>query len=413
MLDSYIVALVEEKFNQKNISNLIRNILTLRYDPSQKTTLPIINSKNYLPTKQYDLDFIENSLKNSIETKLGAAKNLSVSLSGGIDSTLVLGLIRKTLPDLKINAISIKFAHSTDETSTAKKIANFFETDHEIISIENYLLELPSAISIIGLPFWDIHWYYIAKNAKSKSNFLASGDGGDELFGGYTFRYSKFLSMIKSDSSPLEKIKAYLSCHERDWVPDQEKIFNQKTNFSWESMHSIFQPFFDNSLSTLNQVFLADYNGKLLYNFSIIGNKINQFFNLKPVAPILEPKLISYASQLSAESKYDPTKNIGKLPLRKLLTKYQCDSLVSKEKLGFSVNTINLWNSIGKDLCVNYLENARIVEDGWINKEWISSHIKNPDLDVRYVNKFLGLLALEIWYRLFITKEMNANTKLS
>ena len=403
----------EEKFNQKNISNLIRNILTLRYDPSQKTTLPIINSKNYLPTKQYDLDFIENSLKNSIETKLGAAKNLSVSLSGGIDSTLVLGLIRKTLPDLKINAISIKFAHSTDETSTAKKIANFFETDHEIISIENYLLELPSAISIIGLPFWDIHWYYIAKNAKSKSNFLASGDGGDELFGGYTFRYSKFLSMIKSDSSPLEKIKAYLSCHERDWVPDQEKIFNQKTNFSWESMHSIFQPFFDNSLSTLNQVFLADYNGKLLYNFSIIGNKINQFFNLKPVAPILEPKLISYASQLSAESKYDPTKNIGKLPLRKLLTKYQCNSLVSKEKLGFSVNTINLWNSIGKDLCVNYLENARIVEDGWINKEWISSHIKNPDLDVRYVNKFLGLLALEIWYRLFITKEMNANTKLS
>ena len=413
MLDSYIVALVEEKFNQKNISNLIRNILTLRYDPSQKTTLPIINSKNYLPTKQYDLNFIENSLKNSIETKLGTAKNLSLSLSGGIDSTLVLGLIRKTLPDLKINAISIKFAHSTDETSTAKKIANFFETDHEIISIENYLLELPSAISIIGLPFWDIHWYYIAKNAKSKSNFLASGDGGDELFGGYTFRYSKFLSMIKSDSSPLEKIKAYLSCHERDWVPDQEKIFNQKTNFSWESMHSIFQPFFDNSLSTLNQVFLADYNGKLLYNFSIIGNKINQFFNLKPVAPILEPKLISYASQLSAESKYDPTKNIGKLPLRKLLTKYQCDSLVSKEKLGFSVNTINLWNSIGKELCINYLENARIVEDGWINKEWISSHIRNPDLDVRYVNKFLGLLALEIWYRLFITKEMNKKTRLS
>lgn len=413
MLDSSIEALEEEKFNQKNISNLIRNILTLRYDPYQKTTLPIINSKNFLPTKQYDLDFIESSLKNSIQTKLETAKNLSISLSGGIDSTLVLGLIRKTLPDLKINAISIKFAHSIDETPIAKKIADFFETDHEIISIENYLLELPSAISIVGLPFWDIHWYYIAKNAKSKSNFLASGDGGDELFGGYTFRYSKFLSQIKPNSSPLERIRAYLSCHERDWVPDQEKIFNQKTNFSWESIHSIFQPFFDNSLSPLNQVLLADYNGKLLYNFSIIGNKINQFFNLKPIAPILEPNLISYASELSVESKYDPIKNIGKLPLRKLLTKYHCDSLVSKEKLGFSVNTINLWNSIGKDLCINYLDNARIIEDGWINKEWISSHINNPDLDVRYVNKFLGLLALEIWYRLFITKEMNAKTKLS
>jgi len=402
-----------EKFNQKNISNLIRNILTLRYDPLQKTTLPILNSKDFLLSQKYNLTYIENTLKNSIQTKLESTKNLTISLSGGIDSTLVLGLIRKTLPDLKINAISIKFAHSIDETSTAKKIADFFETEHEIINIENYLLELPSAISIIGLPFWDIHWYYIAKTAKDKSNFLASGDGGDELFGGYTFRYSKFLSLIKENSSPMEKIQAYLSCHERDWVPDQQKIFNQKTNFSWKSINSIFQPFFDNSLSPLNQVFLADYNGKLSYNFSIIGNKINQYFNLKPITPILEDELISYSSHLSPEIKYNSQTNIGKLPLRKLLKKYECDSLISKEKLGFSVNTLNLWNSIGKEICNNYLDNARIVKDGWINKEWISSHITKSDLNVKYVNKFLGLLSLEIWYRLFITKEMNNKTKLS
>jgi asparagine synthase (glutamine-hydrolysing) len=134
---------------------------------------------------------------------------------------------------------------------------------------------------------------------------------------------------------------------------------------------------------------------------------------LKSIAPILNSELISYSSQLSPESKYDSNENIGKLPFRKLLLKHGCDGLISKEKLGFSVNTLNLWNSLGKDLCINYLENARIVEDGWINKDWISSHIKNPDLDIRHVNKFLGLLALEIWYRLFITKEMNANTTLS
>ena len=402
-----------EKFNQKNIYSLIQNILTLRYDPLQSTNLPVLDSHDFTSSKKLDLTFIENTLKNSIQTKLESAKNLTISLSGGVDSTLVLALIRKTLPDLKINAISIKFAHSTDETLMAKKIADFFEVEHEIIDIDNYLLELPAAISITGMPFWDIHWYYIAKNAKDKSKFLASGDGGDELFGGYTFRYSKFLSLTKPDSTPLEKIRAYLSCHERDWVPDQEKIFNSKTNFSWKSINSIFMPFFDNSLSPLTQVFLADYNGKLLYNFSIIGNKINQFFNLKPVAPILDPELISYASHLSPESKYDLNKNKGKIPLRFLLSKHKCDSLISKEKLGFSVNTINLWNSIGKELCISYLDNARIVEDGWISKEWISSHITKPDLDVRYVNKFLGLLSLEIWYRLFITKEMNSKIKLS
>ena len=403
----------EEKFNQENISNLLRNILTLRYDPTQNNTLPILNPKDFLHTKQSDPNFIENSLKKSIKTELPSIKNLTISLSGGIDSTLVLGSIRKLLPDLNINAISIKFANSNDETPIAKNIANFFDVDHEVISIENYLLELPKAISIIELPFWDIHWYYIAKNAKSKSNFIASGDGGDELFGGYTFRYSKFLSLITPESTPTEKINAYLSCHERDWVPDQEKIFNQKSNFSWNKIHSIFHPFFDNSLSPLDQVFLADYNGKLLYNFSIISKKINNFFNLQTFSPILEPELISYASHLPLELKYDIHENIGKIPLRKLLSKYRCDSLISKEKLGFSVNTINLWNSFGKDLCDSYLENSRIIEDGWINKEWISNHIKKPDLDVRYVNKFLGLLSFEIWYRLFITKEMNSNEKLS
>ena len=257
MQDWYIEALEEEKFNQKNISNLIRNVLTLRYDPGQKTTLPILKSNDFLPSKKYNLNFIENTLKNSIQTKLGTTKNLTLSLSGGIDSTLILGLIRKTLPDLKINAISIKFAHSNDETLAAKKTADFFEAEHEIISLENYLLELPLAISIIGLPFWDIHWYYIAKNAKNKSSFLASGDGGDEIFGGYTFRYSKFLSLVKNNSSPFDKIQAYLLCHERDWVPDQEKIFNQKANFSWDSIHSIFHPFFDNSLSLMNFFILS------------------------------------------------------------------------------------------------------------------------------------------------------------
>ena len=48
-------------------------------------------------------------------------------------------------------------------------------------------------------------------------------------------------------------------------------------------------------------------------------------------------------------------------------------------------------------------------------KDWIKKHLKKLDEkpDVRYVNKFLGLLAFEIWYRIFVTKEMNSDVKLS
>ena len=59
-----------------------------------------------------------------------------------------------------------------------------------------------------------------------------------------------------------------------------------------------------------------------------------------------------------------------------------------------------------------FLDESRIIRDGWINSEWVSKYIDNKDLEVRYVNKFLGLLAFEIWYRMFITKEMNDDEKL-
>jgi asparagine synthase (glutamine-hydrolysing) len=59
------------------------------------------------------------------------------------------------------------------------------------------------------------------------------------------------------------------------------------------------------------------------------------------------------------------------------------------------------------------LADSEITKDGWINKDWINKYIDRTDLDVRYVNKFLGLLAFEIWYRLFVTKDISANTTLN
>ena len=52
------------------------------------------------------------------------------------------------------------------------------------------------------------------------------------------------------------------------------------------------------------------------------------------------------------------------------------------------------------------------MNDGWINPDWVSKYIDKHDLEIRYINKFYGLLAFEIWYRLFVTKEMRNDEKL-
>ena len=281
--------------------------------------------------------YIEKIIRNTIKKNFNKPKlRVAVALSGGTDSSLILSLLRNTCPNLHIDAISVKFADSVDESTHAAKIAERFEADHHIIYIENYLKELPTAISIIKLPFWDLHWYYVVKNTKSLSKILVSGDGGDELFGGYTFRYKKFLSIIKPNFSPVEKVMAYLKCHERDWVPDQEDLFGKKINFSWNEIYNKLKPYFDNPLPPLAQVFLADFNGKLLYNWIPLNAKIHKHFGVRSLTPILSKELISYASHISHKLKYDSNKDLGKILLRKILKRYLSDSVVSKTKQGFS-----------------------------------------------------------------------------
>ena len=111
--------------------------------------------------------------------------------------------------------------------------------------------------------------------------------------------------------------------------------------------------------------------------------------------------------------KYDSQSNTGKIPLRNILKKFEIDELLSKQKLGFSVNTETLWKNFGFSMSKEFLIDAKIVQDGWIKKEWIQTNLNKKDLDIRHINKLLGLLAFEIWYRLFVSKNLSDSEKLS
>ena len=406
---------VDSLKNNNLSSDKISNILTLRYDPNNQSTLKPINWKDFLPKKNVDKILIKDNLQKSIKKNLISKSNLSIALSGGVDSTLLLSLTKEILPDIPITAITITFPHSEDESISASNIAQNFDIDHKIIHIENFLKELPAAIGILKEPYWDVmNWYYLVKNSKSISNSLLTGDGADEIFGGYTFRYSKFLNSINNNSSPIEKAQMYLECHERDWVPDQENLFDKKSKFSWNKINNILKPFFDNSLSLLDQVFLADLNGKLKNNFIPNYEKFYNFFKISPISPFLDKSVIKEGLHMSPEEKYDFSNNIGKLPLRKLIPQNVNSLLFPKLKQGFAVNTISLWDNYGKEICKQYLFDARIVKDGWISNEWIKKNFQKADSEknIRYINKFFSILGYEIWYRLFITKEMSSSETL-
>jgi len=358
-------------------------------------------------------EFVEKSIREKISHEIGTnTGKIGISLSSGIDSTLILALLREEYPSNEIESVSVKFSESTDETNASKKISEKFQTNHHILEIDNFLEELPNAISIVKQPFWDLHWYYLVKKMKNFTNVFLSGDGGDELFGGYTFRYKKFLKLTNENSTTNEKIIAYLNCHERDWVPDQESIFDKENQFKWNDIYKILEPYFDNTLPRLTQVFLADYNGKLTHNMQPLYKLIHDYFSIRNITPIQNEELIQFSCLLRNDQKYDFKSNLGKIILVNLLDKYNLKHLTSLQKQGFSVNTSNLWNTYGKKTFLHYFDKSRLIEDKIINSDWIEKYISKNNLDTRYINKFLGILALEIWYRLLITKEMNENEKL-
>ena len=151
----------------------IVDILTLRYDPTQNSSLKKLSWEDFIPKNKISVENVEKKLEDEITKSINEPnpKSIAIALSGGIDSILTLAVLKKQYPQTNIEAISIKFANSIDETISAKKVAEHYKINHHVLELENYLEELPKAISIIKLPFWDLHWYYVAKKAKTLSTF--------------------------------------------------------------------------------------------------------------------------------------------------------------------------------------------------------------------------------------------------
>jgi asparagine synthase (glutamine-hydrolysing) len=357
---------------------------------------------------------IEKELRNIISTAISKhnPKTISLALSTGVDSNLMLALLRDEYPSLNIKCISVSFDEASEATY-AKKIAESKDTDFYNVTVDNPLKDLPFLISIVKEPRWNLYQYYFIEKSKKYSDILFTGDGGDELFGGYTFRYTKFLKLFDEDDDWKQRTIHYLECHERDWVPDQEKIFGENIKFDWSSIYSLLRTYFDNDLDPLDQVFLADYNGKLIYDFVPTNYKLFNYFGVTGISPILDNKIIDMSLSIPPLVKFNKESNIGKIPLREILSGLDSKN-VSDTKIGFGMDLKKLWTSSGKEIVISTLSNASVFRDKIISSDFYDRSIRRIDEtgDLRYISKMLQLLSLEIWYKMFITFELSPKSSL-
>lgn len=388
----------------------IAGILTLRYDPRKKPLRRPLAAADFAPVR---IDNPQERILDIIRADLARirAHRVSVLLSGGVDSVLTLAMLKRFRPDVRVSCVSMGFGDSDDEIATAQKIAGAYGCDFMPVVKGDVLADLPMLVHAVKEPRWNLYQYYAF--AACKDRLIFSGDGGDELFGGYTFRYQKYLSLLPGKSTWKERALLYLSCHERDWVPDQEEVFGPQVRFSWDRICRLLKSHFDNTLAPLDQVFLADYDGKLLHDWMPSNAALAKALGVKVVSLFLSARMTKFATHLPWQNKYDPASATGKLPLRAILEREGAG--VEPVKKGFSVNTISLWKNTGHEIARRYVNSeSETVRAGVISGRWVQKAMKRlaDGPDVRYVNKMLCILALEVWWRLFVSRTIKPRERL-
>ncbi len=153
------------------------------------------------------LEQLEYYLKDAIKLRLISDVPLGAFLSGGIDSSLVVAMM-SMVSGKPVKTFSIGFEEQKyNELSYAKIVADYFGTKHtELIVKQDSFCMLGELVKHFDEPFADssmIPTYYVSKMAKNYVTVTLSGDGGDELFGGYSSYFGTLGNFYLSKIFPL------------------------------------------------------------------------------------------------------------------------------------------------------------------------------------------------------------------
>lgn len=159
-------------------------------------------------TEAEALEQLRSLLQEAVRLRLVADVPVGAFLSGGIDSSTVVALMREATGGT-IRTFSIVFREEAfNEGSFAKRVARKFETEHTeyVVTPEEVLKELPRIIEAMDQPTIDgVNTYFVSKITRQSGTIVAlSGIGGDELFGGYSsFRLVPWLYRLSQVAHTL------------------------------------------------------------------------------------------------------------------------------------------------------------------------------------------------------------------
>ncbi|MGZ3884101.1 MAG: asparagine synthase (glutamine-hydrolyzing) [Bacteroidia bacterium] len=383
----------------------------------------------------------ERLLQNAVAKQMIADVPVGSYLSGGMDSGSLTAIASRHVKRLTTFTAGFDMSSVTgvesnyDERRDAELMANYFKTEHyeQVINAGDLKWSLPRVVwhledLRVGMSYPN---YYISRLASKFVKVCLQGTGGDELYGGYPWRYYRVFQSLDQ--------KSYFNNYYGFWqrlVPDDEKtklftpsvfseirideprsVFERVFTFNKKLQYDTPEQHINNSLYFEIKTFLP---GLLL-----VGDKLSMANGLEERFPFLDNELVNFAQRIPVKHKLGNLQNMkqvnenisskkskysefddGKNVLRKAMMDFIPESIINRKKQGFSAPDESWYRGENADYVKELLLNSKTASSEFINPKYVEKII-DEHVNQRINHRLLiwSFMNFEWWCRLFLHNE--------
>jgi asparagine synthase (glutamine-hydrolysing) len=377
------------------------------------------------------IDELDNLLQKAVQAQMLADVPVGVLLSGGVDSSLITAMAARAGNRVKTFTVGFPGHGALDERAHARLIANHYDTEHTELEAPTVSVDILKALAVqFDEPIVDssmIPTYLVSQLVRQHCTVALGGDGGDELFGGYS-HYSRLLWAQKKLSwLPLAARRVVgasaqallpIGFKGRNWlqslgndfknsVPKVGSYFDRSAICALlpqlQASGSIENDFEDDRIlceeDLLQRLTRYDFEHYLPEDILVKVERASMLNSLELRAPFLDQSIIEFAFG-RVPSRLKANANEKKILLKKLTDRLLPSEFDRQRKQGFSI-PLAAWLQKGefRDLFYSVLLDSECV----FNRDAVTHLLRGQDLGRNSSERLFALVLFELWrkeYRL-------------
>ena len=392
-----------------------------------------LTEDSYLKPDDEAPDDLKALIADAVRARLISDVPLGAWLSGGIDSSIIVALMSE-LTDEPVKTFAIGFGDPLyDELAYARAVAERYGTDHhEFVVAPKCTEALEKLVPLFGEPFADssaIPTWTLSRETRAHVKVTLSGDGGDELFGGYD-RYRAMLlaerfggwprcmrSLAKSiagtsgeQRSRRYRLRRFLDAIEKDPVERYlawMSIFDSDTRAQLSDGEPCAEDYLREAFArntdgtSAGRAMRVDQETYLPGDLLVKTDVASLAFGLEVRCPFLDPRLVALARRMPTKQKLSMF--TGKRILRKVFRDKLPAKVRRRKKMGFGVPLGRWFRTDLREMLSDVLLSQRARERGILKPHAVQGLIEEHLAEhADHSARLYALLFLELWFREFV-----------